>query len=258
MFHAGKIITRSRISPTVMLLEIEAPSLKSFQPGQWVDFVAKPNEWVGGFSIASSPRDLPKITLAVKKSKDRPATWVHNDEQCSVGFPIEMRVGGNSVLDERLPQRPSVFCAGGIGVSPILSQYREFLFLRDKTNAASGSPDANVTVETAPTMFLYTASSTTELVFGSELAELSRHGSQLGHDKMEFALTQNKESLDSGDIPSHVTCRTGRVLAEFLNDAPHDANFYICGPPSMIDDAVNHLTNIRAIPQERIYYEKWW
>eukprot|EP00531_Pseudo-nitzschia_arenysensis_P011659 CAMPEP_0116139182 /NCGR_PEP_ID=MMETSP0329-20121206/13170_1 /TAXON_ID=697910 /ORGANISM="Pseudo-nitzschia arenysensis, Strain B593" /LENGTH=204 /DNA_ID=CAMNT_0003634197 /DNA_START=96 /DNA_END=707 /DNA_ORIENTATION=- len=195
MFHAGKIITRSRISPTVMLLEIEVPTLKSFLPGQWVDFVAKPNDWVGGFSIASSPRDLPKLTLAVKKSKDRPATWVHNDDESSVGYPVEIRVGGDSVLDKELPLRPSVFCAGGIGVSPILSQYREFLHLRDNNNNNNANStlensNENATAKIPTSIFLYTASSTTELVFGYELAELSRKGSQLGHDKMVFALTR--------------------------------------------------------------------
>ena len=269
-----------------MMLDIDVPSLTSFRPGQWVDFVAKPNEWVGGFSVASSPRDLPIITLAVKNSKDLPATWVHDDNRSSVGLPVEIRVGGDCVLDEKLPLRPSVFCAGGIGVSPILSQYREFLFLRDKTNPLSAappdsnsSPDANTGIETAATMFLYTASSATDLVFGSELAELSRQGSEQGHDRMVFALTkQNSKStidvtsstvpgaaenrevleLDRENIPSHIECRSGRVLTEFLNEAPQDANYYICGPPSMIDDAVHHLTRVRAIPLKRIKYERWW
>lgn len=276
MFHAGKIIRRCRVSPTVMMLEIDVPSLESFLPGQWVDFVAKPNKWVGGFSIASSPRDLPKITIAVKKSNDAPATWVHDDNKSSVGLPVEIRVGGNCVLDERLPLRPSVFCAGGIGVSPILSQYREFIFLRQKTNL--NQPDANSKVETPATMFLYTASSATELVFGSELAELSRQGSEQGHDRMVFALTQQLSKSDTtsstapktsksaepwvlnggDDIPPHVQRRTGRVMTEFLNEAPNDAIYYICGPPSMIDDAIDHLTNVRAIPLEQIKYEKWW
>ncbi len=238
----------------MMLLDIDVPSIESFRPGQWVDFVAKPNKWVGGFSIASSPRDLPRITLAIKKSTDIPATWIHDDDQCSEGLSVEIRVGGDSVLDERLPLRPSVFCAGGIGVSPILSQYREFLYLRDCT---SGASSANRETATASSMFLYTASTSPELVFGSELAELSRKGSKLGLDKMLFALTQ-ENSGNSSDIPSHIERRTGRVLTEFLNEAPDDANYYICGPPSMIDDAVHHLTGVRSIPQEQIFYERWW
>jgi ferredoxin-NADP reductase len=271
MFHAGKILRRARISPTVMMLDIDVPSLKSFQPGQWVDFVAKPNDWVGGFSIASSPRDLPKLTLAVKNSSDAPATWVHDDDRSSVGHAVEVRVGGDCVLDESLPLRPSVFCAGGIGVSPILSQYREFLLLREQSKSSSAA------VPHSSTMFLYTAASAAELVFGDELAELSRQGSEKGHDKMVFALTKQtwtskvtdststgvaiKEegmALDGGDIPPHIERRTGRVLMEFLDEGPTDADYYICGPPSMIDDAVHHLTSVKQVPAERIKYEKWW
>ena len=207
MFHTGKIIRRSLISPTVMILDIDVPSLTTFLPGQWVDFVAaKPNnDWVGGFSIASSPRDLPKLTLAVKNSDhdDPPATWVHNNDRSAVGVPVEVRVGGDCVLEEKMPLRPSVFCAGGIGISPIISQYREFLFLRDTIAAPTSSStdtdtdtDTDISIETATTMFLYTASSAEEFVFGEELAELSQQGCKKGHDRMVFALT-NKQTIEN-------------------------------------------------------------
>ena len=270
MFHSGKILRRSRISPTVMMLDIEIPSLPTFEPGQWVDFVAKPNDWVGGFSIASSPRDLPRITLAIKNSNDPPATWVHDDNRSSVGARVEVRLGGNCVLDKRLPLRPSVFCAGGIGISPILSQYREFLFLRDTANV----DDA---IEPAPSMFLFTASSAEELVFARELSDMSRKGSELGRDRMVFAITRetNKNDISSSSTSRterkhqfsflsddetllHVERRTGRVLTEFLDESPSDANYYICGPPSMIDDAVRHLRTVRTTPLERIKHERWW
>ena len=149
-----------------------------------IDFVAKPHDWVGGFSLASSPRELPKITIAVKYSSHLPATWVHDDKLCTVGRQVEIRVGGDCILDEDLPLRPSVFCAGGIGVSPILSQYREFIFLRDKNNSLS------INNEIPKTMFLYSASSDRELVFADCLAELSRQGSEQGHDRMVFAITK--------------------------------------------------------------------
>jgi len=254
-----------------MLLDIDVPSLTTFLPGQWVDFVVKPNDWVGGFSIASSPRDLPKLTLAVKNSDHPPATWTHDDDRSAVGVPVEIRVGGDCVLEEKLPLPPSVFCAGGIGISPILSQYREFLFLRDTIGTPPSSSSSDTDIETATTMFLYTASSAEELVFGEELAELSQQGCKKGHDRMVFALTKQitendditsrrHELLLFNDVQQHVERRTGRILTEFLDETPNDAIYYICGPPSMIDDAVQHLTTARErkIPLERIKYEKWW
>ena len=261
MFHTGTIARRWKVSPSVMMLDIDVPSLGSFLPGQWVDFVAKPNEWVGGFSIASSPRDLPRISLAVKNSRDPPATWVHGNDKggSAVGVKVEVRVGGDCVLEEELPPKPSVFCAGGIGVSPILSQYREFVFLREKTASIGSSPTD------ATAAFLYTSSTVEELVFGEELAELSREGCERGHDKMVFALTKQEEKTSNTDrladgigFPPHVEFRRGRVMTEFLDEAPSDANFYVCGPPSMIDDAVRHLTRVRGISPENIKYEKWW
>mmetsp|Transcript_18335 Transcript_18335/g.51097 ORF Transcript_18335/g.51097 Transcript_18335/m.51097 type:complete len:284 (+) Transcript_18335:113-964(+) len=283
MFHTGTIVKRFRISPTVMMLDIRvAPSLTTFSPGQWVDVLAKQadEDWVGGFSIASSPRDLPTITLAVKRSDHPPAAWVHDDVRSAVGVPVEVKVGGSCVLDDHLPLRPSVFCAGGIGISPILSQYREFLFRRDAMTAAStGRIEANCTTNTRTTpgtpstMFLYSASSAKELVFGKELAELSKEGCSKGHDRMVFSLT-NGETIDDGNpqnrssettlqeescpFPAHVERRKGRILTDFLDEGPIDANYYICGPSSMIDDAVSHLKDVRSIPSERIKYEKWW
>jgi ferredoxin-NADP reductase len=71
MFHAAKLTRKYLASPTVMIVELNVPTLASFDPGQWVDFVAPPHDWVGGFSIASPPSDLPQLTLAIKKSRAR-------------------------------------------------------------------------------------------------------------------------------------------------------------------------------------------
>jgi ferredoxin-NADP reductase len=189
MFHTGKIVRRCLISPTVMRLDIHAPSLKMFKPGQWVDFVAKPNEWVGGFSIVSSPRDLPIVTLAVKKSDHPPATWIHN--YLAVDDTVEIRVGGDCTLEEeQIHLRPSVFCAGGIGISPILSQYREYLFLREKATSTTTTTTAALNTTT---MFLYSASTIEELVFADELAQ---SGSKKCHDRMVFTITETIEEED--------------------------------------------------------------
>ncbi|MGK3748001.1 MAG: ferredoxin-NADP reductase, partial [Bacillariaceae sp.] len=206
---------------------------------------------------------------------------------------VEIRVGGDCTLEEeQIHSRPSVFCAGGIGISPILSQYREYLFLREKATSATNSAttaDAADTLNTT-TMFLYSASTCEELVFADELAELlsSQTGSNKGHDRMVFTITKTTEEEDdcvtktgaspaaaspttrstivdgcdvtklSGQKFVHVDQHKGRILIEFLDEAPEDAIYYLCGPTSMIDDAVQHLSITRKIPLERIKYEKWW
>lgn len=253
-----------------MVLDLHVPSLLSFRPGQWVDFVVPPHQWIGGFSIASSPRDIPYMRLAVKRSDHPPATWVHDHSK--VHDTVNVSVGGNCTLEDEhdgarmFECHPAVFCAGGIGISPILSQYREFLYQRDKyLKAISGKASA---AAATTTLFLYSVSTPDELVFGKELVKLSRPGSSRpseGLDRMIFTLTRtndgsswdNSEEAYGSDAARHMERRTGRQMMEILEQAPKDAVFYICGPPSMIDEAVLHLEQ-KGVPSERIKFEKWW
>jgi ferredoxin-NADP reductase len=285
VYHCAKIVQKYMASPTVAVLQLHVPALTSFGPGQWVDFVVEPHDWIGGFSIASSPRDLPHITIAVKRSNHPPARWVH--DRLAVNDSVKVSVGGTCTLEEMdptttkanttLPQvrqtNPppfyNIFCAGGIGISPILSQYREFLHRRRENHQNGGRDDE----KKYPSMFLYSVSTPDELVFGDELTELSQPGCEAGIDKMVFTVTKNCDGWrEGGSDPNsvarrknegptkndHVEFRTGRVLTEFLNEAPIDnCTFYICGPASMIDFSVEHLQN-RGVPSERIKYEKWW
>ena len=46
VFHVGRIVAKRLASPTVTILELQVPTLVSFHPGQWVDFVAPPHDWV--------------------------------------------------------------------------------------------------------------------------------------------------------------------------------------------------------------------
>lgn len=53
-----------------------------FRAGQWVDFFVPGLDKVGGFSMVSTPEDLPVLRLAVKKADFAPpARWVHHEAQ---------------------------------------------------------------------------------------------------------------------------------------------------------------------------------
>jgi len=264
MFHTGTILRRTLASPTVMVLELDVPSIPSFLPGQWVDFVVPSHTWMGGFSIASSPRDLPKITLAIKRSSHSPATWVH--EESKIGQEVQVRVGGTCVLlpplseaseEYSIDSSPSrVFLAGGIGISPILCQYREFLHHRANIQVSS-----TTTTTGPPTKFLYTVSDETELVFADELRRLAQSGQVLNpNDEMIFSITQKEYWSADADskFKDVVNLKTGRIMNPFLTNQTQDSVYYICGPPSMIDDAVTFLTDDREVDPSNIHYEKWW
>jgi ferredoxin-NADP reductase len=73
----------------------------SFQPGQWVDFHIRDRGFedaVGGFSFISDNRlARDQFELAVKKSDNRPAVWLH--EVARPGAEVAVRVGGSFVYD---------------------------------------------------------------------------------------------------------------------------------------------------------------
>lgn len=235
VFHVGRIVAKWSASPTVTILNLHVPSLSSFLPGQWIDFVAPPHTWVGGFSLSSSPRELPKVTLAVKSSSQKPSHWVTNESQ--VGDHVEVQVGGNCVL-QRDFKKPAVFYAGGIGISPLLSMYRQHTQERGDDGAGA--------------YFLYLVSNEEELVFIEELVELA----SLNGDRIVVSLTQ----LDEWKKPLQgVECLTGRaVMQTFLqNGTPSNVVYYICGPPSMLDEAIDVLEQ-KKVPSSNIVYEKWW
>lgn len=77
------------LSPTVRALQLhiendskEGRGAFRFRAGQWVDFFVPGLDKVGGFSMVSTPEDLPVLRLAVKKADFAPpARWVHHEAQ---------------------------------------------------------------------------------------------------------------------------------------------------------------------------------
>jgi ferredoxin-NADP reductase len=267
-FHAARIIRKRMLSPTICWIHLQAAdSLNTFSPGQWVDFVVPGLPWVGGFSLVSDPADLPVLSLAVRQSEHAPSTWVH--DKSSEGGDVEIRVGGTCTLQNNYTgrdeatsmMRPVVFCAGGIGIVPMLSLYRAH-YGRLQTLATSPS---------TPTSLLYSASTQEEMVFADELINLVKmHGQEARGDRLVLTLTQQTawkhtrmeqqedRARDSGNTSEGlIAYRSGRQLSKFLSEQAADSVYYLCGPPAMMDDAARILRD-RGVPSTDVNYEKWW
>jgi ferredoxin-NADP reductase len=106
--------------PDVMEIDLRLHSdTFSFRPGQWVDFFIPGMEAIGGYSITSTPSQLPTLSLAIKVSRHPPAQWVHS--QARVGMQVHVRSGGNFHWESHAQPPPLLFVAGGIGVTPLYS-----------------------------------------------------------------------------------------------------------------------------------------
>ena len=174
----------------------------AFRPGQWVDFYAPGLAVVGGYSITSPPSQLRSqrtFDLAVKLSSYAPAVWLHEQArgpsygplslyrctslsyadraegaptdgtplQAAVGDRVQVQVGGSFCLTSQDMQRPLLFIAGGIGITPIAAMLAHLVGegLPEQAGAREAPP---------PALLLYSAGTVEELVFRGKLLRLSQ------------------------------------------------------------------------------------
>ncbi len=283
-YHAAKILSRRIASQSVIVLDLEVPTLTSFQPGQWIDFMVPPYKWIGGFSPFSLPSELPNVSIAIKQSNHPPSQWVHSNESMEVGRAVQVQVGGKCVLStletSSSPDggvlsktQPVVFCVGGIGISPLLSMYRQWSHLQQQ--CLIDKDEGHVI---PPSSFLYSVSTEDELVFQKELVETttllksmehtptcthnlkSSNSNSRSKHSLIFTITQSQEWKDDlkNEFERHgVQCKTGRFMKDFLQDANPTSSFHICGPSAMLDEGVELLQN-RGVSKEHIHFERWW
>mmetsp|Transcript_7130 Transcript_7130/g.10837 ORF Transcript_7130/g.10837 Transcript_7130/m.10837 type:complete len:242 (-) Transcript_7130:354-1079(-) len=241
MFQKGRIIAKTIGSPTVTILDLAVPRIK-FQPGQWVDFRIPSASWTGGFSITNVPSSQHNIQIAVKRSYTHaPAQWVTHESK--VGDEVWVQVGGTCLLHNS-DGNEACFLAGGIGISPMLGLYRQHAHERPATRVS----------------FFYSVTTEDELVFRQDLENLM---SQRSSDSCTMTLTQAsewKEPQSSSDNIVHALGRaamTEYLQQSLLTNSAEKKIYYVCGPPSMQDEALSFLKQAK-VPDDQLVYEKWW
>ena len=97
----------------------------AFLPGQWVDYYIESIDQVTGYSMISSPLDLPHLSLVVQYSSLNAAA-VHVHENTHVHDLVWLRNGGQVTWDAASPteKKHALMLAGGIGVTPYASMLR--------------------------------------------------------------------------------------------------------------------------------------
>ena len=126
-FFTGKIISRETIAEDTLQVSVSRPSSFRFRAGQYLQLGLgrlPHRDHRGGsrvFSIASSPNDEEKITVAFRRSA---SGFKRSLEAAPIGSEV-MIAGpyGFLTLSEE-PRRPLVLLASGIGITPHLSMIR--------------------------------------------------------------------------------------------------------------------------------------
>lgn len=183
---------------------------------------------VRSFSLSSSPTEQGSIAITARISNTpfkRALAALRPGETAIVYGPL-----GALLFDS---ERPAVFLAGGIGITPLRGMIR---FARD-----SSFPH--------PIRLLYSARTPEELVFRSELDALAREMPKL---KVDYSITR------PGEARTPWTGRVGRISQTWVAASARDLDrprFYVCGLPEMVRDLVQILRGGLNVPAHDIRFE---
>jgi len=193
-----------------------------FQNGQWIDFFAPiEGKNIGGYTITSTKKDLPKLKLIIKRSLHHPVTkFIH--EEFKVNDVVNLsQAQGKFILANLEYDFPPLFIAGGIGITPIISMMREL-------------------IERNQSFHLFHSISTNEdVILKNEFEKFSTYF--VTKEPPLFSALNRR--INKEDILNNIIIGKTSV--------------FICGPKKMIEEILLILSDLKH-PKELIHYEKWW
>jgi propane monooxygenase reductase component len=215
-----------------LVVRLVEPTELKFFPGQYVDFTVPGHEETRSFSMANtSTADGGRLEFVIKVYPDGLFSRFL-DTEVTVGDRLEI-TGPFGVFTLRdAPDADLVFVGGGAGMAPILSLLRSMVE-RGITRKAT---------------FYYGARRRKDLCFEKEL--LALEASLPGFHYVP-ALSEPDESDSWDGEVGLITDVVRRLEADLAG-----ADAYVCGPPPMVEAALELLPTL-GVADRRIFYDKF-
>jgi ferredoxin-NADP reductase len=223
-----------------------------FHPGQWVDFFIREIDEMTGYSMISSPLELPSLSFVVQLSQQSPAA-VHVHETMRVDDVVWLRPGGSVTWDATSSTNDdALLLAGGIGVTPFASMLRHAELSSRVTPARSRAALLHSSRQRVlrEELISIASASPTNLRYLHKDTDGSGDGRIDGFD-IENALTflkREKERVDGGSGGGG-----GGGISSSSNVVP-----FLCGSSPFIVSMEELLTNDFGYLREDIVVERWW
>ena len=179
-------------------------------------------------SLSSSPTEpgILSVTCRISETPFKAAlAALRPGDTAEVYGPL-----GEFLLDR---SRPSVFLAGGIGITPFRGMLR---YAADEG-------------DTTERRLLYSARSPEELLFRTEMDEIART-----HPNMKLAYTVTRDTEPSTSWSG----RTGRIDARWIRECAASLDhpkYYVAGLPAMVSEVMGMLLRQLAVPESEVDYE---
>jgi propane monooxygenase reductase subunit len=207
----------------------------TFKPGQYVD-IAIPGDSGGdvrSFSMANIPSHPPgELEFMIKIYPDGKFSGLLADGGIVPGQQLEVTGPYGMFTLRETSDRPLLFIGGGAGMAPILSLLRSL--------ADEGS--------TRPAVDYYGARGPGDPCHLEELAQLEQ--------RLEtFRFVPALSDCADGEPWSGERGLITEVVAR-LEPELQEVDAYLCGPPPMVDAAIDLLI-ASGVPKSRVYYDKF-
>ncbi len=242
-FIVAKKVPESSVVTSFYLKPEDGCPLPSFKPGQYItvhiDLPATPTS-PRNYSLSDRAGE-PHYRISVKREErltpDVPDGLISNHLHHHVEEGHRIQLGppcGEFTIDPAtFGEKPIVFLAGGIGVTPLLSMAKSIIHAR---------PEANL-------CFVQAARNSKVRAFANELSDLADAGPNM----------RIRVLLDAplpGDVENGKCDAVGFVTADLLREwTPFaDAEFYLCGPLPFMQSVLAALHEL-GVDDNRIHYE---
>ena len=207
-----KVLEAHFITHNVKRFLIQKPSGFVFMPGQAANFAVNTPEWKDKFrpfTFTGLPRNE-HLELMVKIYKDHQGV-TNLLGRTNAGAELVMK----DVFGALLYKGPGVFIAGGSGITPFLSIFREL----NKNKQLMGSK------------LIYSNYESEDVICGAELHDMLKEN-YINHYTREGVIGFKEKRLNED------------LLVKYIGD--FSQRFYICGSASFVEDLSRMLMNLGA------------
>ncbi len=221
--------------------------LPPFLPGQFLTFELNvpdhPNPVVRCYSLSDSPLIRDRYRVSIRRMAPPPkakpdvppgvsSTYFH--ESLREGDIVDVRAPAGGFHLDIVSERPAVFIAGGIGLTPVLSMFK---WLADTGSRRTA-------------WFFLAVRNSNDVALRDEINEVANRNKQQFHTITLFS-DPTEKCIEGTDFD----CRgflSVDVLKRYLGTSNYE--FYICGPPPMMEATVKALAGW-GVPEADIHFE---
>lgn len=249
-FHPLKVAKKQELTKSTFALEFEIPdqisSQYQFEAGQYVtlQFVAKGEMVQKDFSMTSAPYEG-KITLGIKiNTEESFANSLFQDFQIGDEIEVSEPRGRFTIVSKPHEFRTIVGFAGGIGITPILSHFKNLLHTEPRTR-----------------LFLfYGNKNRKQVAFKNELDELVKNNP----DRLEIHYFYSQEKIGNPLFEGRLNEKKVALIINqilMLDDTDEESMIWdavdevlICGKGEMIKSIANACYQ-HGIRKKNIHFE---